>query len=71
MELTKREELTKCVGWQTRAASARLLKAFCGGTAHDYEDYKGEMIKMLVHLFGDPTPAVTTPLRTLLVFAFF
>ncbi|KAJ1490633.1 hypothetical protein T484DRAFT_1776815, partial [Baffinella frigidus] len=45
---------------QTRAAAARLLTAFCGGTTHDYEDYKAEMIKMLVHLFGDPTPAVTT-----------
>lgn len=35
-----------------RASSARLLAAFCKGTALDFEDFKPDMVKGLVHLFG-------------------
>jgi len=37
---------------QTRASSARLMAAFCKNTTLDFDDYKPEMVKGLVHLFG-------------------
>lgn len=38
---------------KTRASSARLLTAFVSGTMLDYEAFVDQLIKALVHLFGD------------------
>ncbi|EKX53505.1 hypothetical protein GUITHDRAFT_57715, partial [Guillardia theta CCMP2712] len=56
LELLRRlEDVTTA---QTRASAARLLRAFCAGTQHEYEDHKAEIVRSLVHLFGDEEEAV-------------
>lgn len=51
---------------QTRASSARLLAAFCKGTALDFEDFKPDMVKGLVHLFGADEEPVLAAAHTAL-----
>ena len=36
----------------TRESAARLLCAFCSNTQHDFQEYKAQMIKQVLHLFG-------------------
>lgn len=51
LELLRRcEDVTTS---KTRASSARLIKAFCSKSSHDYEQFHHDLVKALVHLFGD------------------
>ena len=43
---------------KTRESAARLLCAFCSTTKHDFEEYKAQMIRQLLHLFGHSEEAV-------------
>ncbi len=56
LELLRRLEDT-CTP-KTRESAARLLCAFCTHTKHDYDEYRVNMIRQIVHLFGDGHDAV-------------
>ena len=56
LELLRRLEDT-CTP-KTRESAARLLCAFCTHTKLDYDEYRVQMIKQIVHLFGDGHDAV-------------
>jgi len=56
LELLRRLEDT-CTS-KTRESAARLLCAFCCGTQHDYDEFRSQMIRQILHLFGDRQEAV-------------